>query len=386
MTYARTSRTGLSISAYSTGRERFRFTLLLVPLLLLFAGCVSDVVRLADDMRVKTRIGVLADTEIGKGANLSMLEKAFVFYRQQKVDAVVLTGAITQDGSSAQLGALNQIWAKVFEDSEAKLITDEGRHEVNGFAFATSAKRPMKTCDILTFYGNRKLALTDELCFYPREAKAICAGSVHGVNLPEGMKDDVLQASASRAAQGLLVSDYGDRTVIRRLDFTQQLPEDLDLAWKVKRERLAYAEDVADPWEIDAAASLKENLPVVPEFPEDVSIRALPGYTKKGEMICTVQWPSVLKRFCGARARWYEVGVAFADQPKQQIQRRTVLSPFFHLSEDRDRRGVTTVFKVSELPRPDGPHQAVVFQVTPIGTFGKRGRTVTSGAVPLRKW
>ena len=365
-----------------TNAARFPFSLLLAPLL--FAGCVSDVVQLADDMRVKVRIGVLADTEIGKGANLAMIEKALAFYRQQKVDAVVLTGAITQDGSSAQVETLNQVWAKVFEDSATRLITDEGRHEVKGFVFATSAKRPMKACEVLTFYGNRKLALTDELCFYPHDSKAICAGSMHGVNLPEGVEDKDFQTRASRAAQGLLVSDYGDRTVIRRLDFTQGLPVDDELAWKVKKEKLTYAEDVADPWEIEAAGLIGANLSAGPEFPKDASVRVLPGYTKKGEAICTVQWPSVLKRFCGARARWYEVGVAFADQPRQQIHRRTVLSPSFHLSEDRDLQGVSTVFKLSELPRPDGAHQAVVFQVTPIGAFGKPGRTVSSGTVPLR--
>ena len=182
-----------------------RWNLLIFSLLFLLAGCVSDVVQFADDMKVKTRIGVLADTEVGKGSNLSTLEKAFVFYRQQKVDAVVLTGAITQNGNSAQVEALNQVWEKVFKGSTAKLITDEGRHEVKGFAFATSAKRPMKACEILTFYGNRKLPLTDELCFYPRESKAICAGSMHGVNLPEGIKDEALRVKASKAAQGLLV-------------------------------------------------------------------------------------------------------------------------------------------------------------------------------------
>ena len=363
----------------SAARQSF---ILLAFSLLLFAGCVSDVMQMADDMRVKTRIGVLADTEIGKGANLTMLEKAFAFYRQQKVDAVVLTGTITQNGNSTQLETLNRIWAKIFGGSAVKLIMDEGRHDVNGFTFATSAKRPMKACEVLTFYGNRKLPLTDELCFCPRDSKVICAGSMHGVNLPEGIKDEALLAKASKTAQGLLVSDYGDRTVIRRLDFTQGLPLDLDLAWKVKKEKLAYAEDVADPWEIGATGLDEEGLSVVPEFPEDASIRVLPGHTKKGEAICTVQWPSVLKRFCGARARWYEVGVAFADQPKQQIRRRTVLSPSFHLSEDRDLQGVTTVFKVSELPRSDGSHQAILFQVTPIGAFGKPGRTVTSGAVP----
>ena len=363
----------------NAARQIFLF---LAPLL--FAGCVSDVVRFADDMKVKTRIGVLADTEVGKGSNLSTLEKAFVFYRQQKVDAVVLTGAITQNGNSAQFETLKQIWTKVFKDSAAKLITDEGRHEVNRFAFATSAKRPMKTCEVLTFYGNRKLPLTDELCLYPRESKAICAGSMHGVNLPEGIKDEALLAKASKTAQGLLMSDYGDRTVIRRLDFTQKLPLDEGLAWKVKKEKLAYAEDVADPWELGATGLVEEDLSVVPEFPADASVRVLPGHTRKGEAICTVQWPPVLKRFCGARARWYEVGVAFADLPKQQIRRRTVLSSSFHLSEDRDLQGLTTVFKVSELPRSDAAHQSILFQVTPIGAFGKLGKMVSSGAVPLQ--
>ena len=340
----------------------FPFSPLLFTSLLLFAGCVSDVMQIADDMRVRTRIGVLADTEIGKGANLSALERAFAFYRQQKVDAVVLTGAVTQNGNSAQIGTLNRMWEKVFKDSSAKLITDEGRHEVNGFAFATSAKRPLGTCEVLTFYGNRKLPLTDELCFYPREPKAICAGSMHGVALPSGIEDAGLKAAASKAAQGLLVSDYGDRAVIRRLDFTQKTPE-----------------DVADPW--DTSIPFADS---VPEFPSDVSIRVLPGFTKRGEAIYTVQWPAVLKMSTGARARWYEVGVAFADRPGQQIRRRTVLSPAFHLAESHDLRGVTCVFKAAELPRSDAAHQAIVFQVTPIGALGKQGRMVSSGAVPLR--
>ena len=100
----------------------FPFSPLLFTSLLLLAGCVSDVMQIADDMRVRTRIGVLADTEIGKGANLSAIEKAFAFYRQQKVDAVVLTGTVTQNGNSAQIGTLNRLWEKVFKGSSVKLI------------------------------------------------------------------------------------------------------------------------------------------------------------------------------------------------------------------------------------------------------------------------
>lgn len=341
----------------------FPFPLFLIAASALLSGCVSEMVQLADDMRVRARIGVLADTEIGQGANLSAVENAFAFYRQQKVDAVVLTGTVAQNGNSAQIGTLNRIWEKVFKGSSTKLIRDEGRHEVNGFAFATSVKRPVGTCEVLTFYGNRRLPLTDELCFWPRESKAICAGSMHGVDLPSGIEDAGLKAVASRAAQGLLVSDYGDHTVIRRLDFTQRLPE-----------------DVAEPW--DTSVAFEDS---APEFPSDVSIRVWPGFTRSGEAIYTVRWPAIVKQISGARARWYEVVVAFADQPKRQIVRRAVLSPAFHLAEFHDLCGVTCVFKAEELPRADAAHQQIVFQVTPTGALGKTGRTVSSVAVPLQK-
>lgn len=343
----------MSISALSP------FSFLLTPLLL--AGCVSKLAQLTDDECVRARIGVLADTEIGEGANISAIEKAFAFYRQQKVDAVVLTGTITQNGNSAQIETLNRIWEKVFEDPSVKLIVDEGCHEVKGFVFATSVKRPVGTCEVLTFYGNRKLPLTDELCFYPREPKAICAGSMHGVDLPQGIVDKRLKAVASKAAQGLLVSDYGDRTVIRRLDFTQNEPE-----------------DVADPWDTSVAP---ENS--APEFPSDASIRVWPGFIQRGEAVYTVQWPAVLTWTSGARAKWYEVGVAFADQPGQQIRRWAVLSSAFHLSEFRDLRAVTCIFKAAGFPRSNAMHQEIVFQVTPIGALGKPGRTVCSAPVPL---
>ena len=352
---------------------------------LVVCGCVSvdDLAQYADDIRVKTRIGVLGDVEVGDAAGTKSLEKALAFFSQQKVDAVAFVGAITKDGRAGQMAALNRVWKDVFEGSGVKLITDEGRHEVEGFVFETAARRPAKPAETLTFYGNRKLPLTDELCFAPWDGLSVCAGSMRGVDLPQGVQDEGLKKAASRAAQGLLVSCYDDRTVIRRLDFTQALPKDGDLAWRVKKDRLAYAEDVADPWVIEASGVVR-SADVAPEFWDDTVIRVLPGFDATGWKNCAVVWPTVLKRFAGARARWYEVGVVFADRPQHQFLRRTALSPGFHLSEDRDLDGATCVFMAEELPLADETHREIVFQVTPIGAFGKAGKTFSSDPLPLR--
>lgn len=351
---------------------------------LVICGCesVGDLVQLADDIRVRTRIGVLGDAEVGETAGTKSLETALTFFRQQKVDAVAFVGAITRGGRAEQMETLNEVWRKVFGNSEVQLITDVGRHEVEGFVFETAARRPPKPAETLTFYGNRKLPLTDELCFAPLDGLSVCAGSMRGVDLPQAVLDEKLKEAAAQAAQGLLVSDYGDRTVIRRLDFTQELPLDADLAWRVKADHLAYAEDVADPWVIEASGVVRP-AEIAPEFWDDTVIRVLPGFDEAGWATCAIQWPTVLKRFAGTRARWYEVGVAFADRPEYQFLRRTVLSPGFHLSEDRDMGGATCVFKASELPLADDAHRAIVFQVTPIGAFGKAGKTFSSEPLPL---
>ena len=54
--------------------------------------------QIADDMRVKTRIGVLADTEIGKGANLPMLEKALTFFSLYSRNEPFLMGQLSFAG------------------------------------------------------------------------------------------------------------------------------------------------------------------------------------------------------------------------------------------------------------------------------------------------
>lgn len=353
-------------------------------LLAVFAGgCLCEMSQMVDDARVVARIGVLADPEVGWITETAALETAFAFYRQSKVDAVVIAGAVTKNGYRDQFEVLGKIWSKVFKGTATRLIVEPGEYEVNGFAFAVAPDRPPRRCGRLTFYGGRKLALTDELCFFPRHTPAICAGSMSGIDLPSGFAGTDAAKRAAQARQGLLVSAYSDRAVIRRLDFTQKVPLDRDLAWKVRKENLAYAEDVSDPWEIaaDGTAPLP---PEVPEFWADTQLKLAIGCIG-AETAYTLKWPCVLARFTGARARWYEVEVAFADNPKVPFKRLNVLSDGFCLAEERDMAGAKCVFKASDMPSYSEAHPTVVFSVTPIGCFGKRGKTLSTSPVPLAR-
>ena len=348
----------------------------------LLCGCVSEIARRIDDWRVGTRIGVMAHVDIGPGGNPAAFEKALRYYRQNKVSAVVIVGPVLRTRADAKTKTLDDVWRETFGGEDVLLVTEDGPTSVGDISFAVSTARPHGACDVLTFYGDRKYALTDELCLYPRDAKAVCAGSMCGVDVPEGFGDKGLRTAAAQAAQGLLVSAYDGKTVIRRLDFTQRAPVDPSAAFDVRRFERIYAEEVAEPWE------LKPGVPValpgeVPEFWADTRILALPGF-RNNERVVTVKWPSVLQGQTGARARWYEVAVAFAHRPNEPFCRKSVMSNGFFLSEDRDRKGVQCIFGEAEFPSAEDGRRAIVFSVTPVGCFGKRGKAVFSEAVSLR--
>ncbi len=363
----------------------------------LAGGCVSDMAQLVDDARVTARIGVLANTEVGWITETRALETAFRFYRQNGVDAVVIAGKVTRNGYRDQREVLAKVWQRVFRDrSDVRLITEPGRYEANGFAFAVASNRPYGRCDVVTFHGEGKRALTDELCFYPRKNRAIAAGSMSGVTPPRGFegvetldangraRPGPLAAKASCAAQGLLVSAYGERVVVRRLDFTQAAPLDREKAAALRHDRLVYAEDVAEPWVVDAESG--EHTEPAPEFWDDTRVQVCRGQDKEGPFY-TVIWPAVQKRFTGARARSYEVEAQFdgadAAKPRPHLVRKSVLSDGFFLAEERDVGGVKCVVRFAELPSARGALSRVVFAVTPIGAYGKRGRPVRSEPVPL---
>ena len=330
------------------------------------SGCLSEMAELVDDARVTARIGVMAHTEVGWITETKVLEEALRFYRTCKVDAVVIAGGATKNGYRNQYEVLDTVWTRVFGGTDVRLVMTEGRHEVNGFHFAVSFARPLGTCDVLTFHGGEKRALTDELGYYPREANVIGAGSMHGVSVPAGFSDAKdLSRRLSDVAQGLLVSVYSGRVSVRRLDFGREA------------KRGAFrAEDVAVPWEVGEPLPREE----APQFWPDTRIAVACGRTTEGEAAYTVRWPNVLKRFTGARARHYEVEVADAAHPTMPFLRKSVLSNGFCFSEERDIGAVMCRIKVSELP-PGMEGRSLVFRVTPVGMFGKHGKTFSVQSV-----
>lgn len=353
-------------------------------------GCANDLVRLVDDARVKTRIGVMANTDVGWITETATLERALRFYRQSKVKAVVIAGTVTRNGYPDQFRVLDKVWNRVFAGTDVRLIREAGRYEVDGFAFGVSSNCPTERCEVLTFHGEGRRALTDELCYYPRERNAVCAGSMHGVEvqrgfeeweevLPDGRKKPgPLAIKALKAAQGLLVSVYSDAVRIRRLDFTFRESADRQKAREEQLDGLVHAEDVAEPWEVGVPPDKEQT----PQFWADTRIQLRRGQDRGGSMF-TVRWPSVQKRFTGVRARLYEVSAAFAEDPQHPFLTKSVLTDGFFLAEERDVSGGRCVFRASDLPTAATGRQAVVFSVTPVGAFGRRGKTFFSEPVPL---
>ena len=364
--------------------------LVVLALLLGVAGCADGLSGLKGLAGARTRIGVMANTDVGWITETRPLERALRFYRQNDVRAVVITGSVTKNGYKDQFDVLDKVWQKVFGGTDVRLILKDGRYDVDGFAFAVSAARPHGACDVLTFYGEGRKALTDEFCYYPRDARAVFAGSMHGVEvarhfegwgqaLPDGkVRPGPLAIRALSASQGLLVSVFSDSVQIRRLDFSYGEPEDRQLARELKRDGLAYAADVADPWIVDEPANMNQ----VPQFWGDTRIQLRRGQDREGR-ICTVIWPSVQKRFTGVRARQYEVSLVYPGQLQRPQLTKSVLTDGFFLPEERDANGGRCVFRESELPRGDATHREAVFAVTPLGPFGKRGKTFFSDPLPL---
>ena len=343
------------------------------------AGCrLKDVKKLMD--RPLARLGVMAHTEVAWKTSTSYLEKAFRFYRQEGVDAVVIAGGATKDGYKNQFEVLAALWVKVFgPTTTTRLILEEGRQEVEGFPFVVSFAPPVGKSDVLTFHGGAKQALTDDLRFYDPAYRAVYAGSMGGTIVPAGYVCNGRLSDGKMSLgciQGLLVSVYPDTLSLRRLDFTQVPPKDAD----VEKNEI-YAEDVAPELTIDRHAPTRREASKAPEFWADTVLQVLPGYLGASR-IYTVRWPNVQRRFTGARAFCYEVSAhllkAGETKPSPPFRRQNVLSNCYWLSERCDAEQVTCVFPQESFQVAADLGASVVVSVVPVGSFGDRGKPVYS--------
>lgn len=336
-------------------------------LVLILAGCASEfaaISKLVDDAKLKTRIGVLANSEVTWYTETGTLRKVFLYLRQQQVDAVVIAGGVTKSGYKDQYAVLKRAWENVFGvNAPTRFIYEPGEYEVNGFKFAVVEERPYSKCAIPTFYGEGKKPLTDEMGFFPEDRQAIYAGSISGTDMP-GYE---LSAKKTSSCQCLIVNVYSDETVIRRMDLTFPRPLVKDPAG---RKGHLHGEEVARPWMIpvqDAKASDLE-----PKFPDGAELSVIDGYEGIDE-IYTFRWPVLVSAFSPIRAYSYELSIAFADKPKRPFFRKTYLTPNYFAAEAREPNVMEVKLKRAELPEGK-----LLVSVTPISPYGTRGTAINS--------
>ena len=183
------------------------------------------------------------------------------------------------------------------------------------------------------------------------------AGSLSGV-VPKSGFEPVKGAAA--ASQGLLVVAHAAELTVSRIDFGDD-------------------ELVASDWIIPlaakgAAGNIDER---APEFWADTSLRVVPGEVLGKGLSYKVEWPPVLAKHTGVRAHSYEVDVLLptADGEREAVVKRIyVLSPNFCRAESRDTVPISCRFQADGLP----PGAVPRFRVTPISSFGVRGRSISN--------
>lgn len=323
-----------------------------LSLCLLIAGCFSpvEIAQFVDEARLDAKIGILANLDLTfPTPKSSGLERALNYFKSEKVDAVVFIGNAPTD--------LDSLWNKRFSEKTRKIIVDSPQIlEFNAWkAHFSPRKMPFKRDKMLAFYGERRLALTDELCVLPHSSLSICAGSMSGVEIPSYYSP---VAAAAKAAQGLLVRVYSGTVEIRRMDFTgvpsqkrrkgappPALAEEVAPAWRYKR--------IAD----DSYECLIEDAAEAPQFWDDTEIIALRSVGRNNETYYTLKFPPVQSRHTGERAYAYDVKCFDGEI-------RHLLSPAFFRAETQEKTAVTAKF--------DDPP----ISVTPVSSLGKRGREV----------
>jgi len=325
-------------------------------------GCEIDgVARLVDDAMVITRLGVLANVDrIRSVADQKLIEKALRHFRLQNAEAVILAERLTRRD------VFDEAWHRVFGySSKVRLICEEGSAKISGFPFAVAFQKPTRKGASLTFHGDGRMPLTDDLAFIDPTYRSVYAGSMSGFTIPEGFVlggKPAAERTEVPCAQGLFVSVYADMLEIRRLDFTQSV-----------------AEDVAPPIVLSRTGSWKRAETKAPEFWPNTVLQVIPGY-EKDVRVTTVKWPNIQRRFTGVRAFCYEVTVSLLQKgtPARPFRHRNILSGKCHLAESRDDMLVTCKFRDEDFASAREGDASVVISVTPVGSCGDRGKPLRS--------
>ncbi len=348
-------------------------------LAMLLGGCgslVSGVHAGMRTLRTHAKVGVLANPEIEWAASTEPLRRALQTFAAEQVDAIIFLGRLTRTDHPRQRAVFEQVWAEVFRGQTPPtryLVTDAPRLiTVKGIPFGASPRRHYGTWDgdqspVLAFHGGMRAALTDDICFLSPATRVMCAGSMHGIFIPDLY---INPPSVANTAQGLLVTVLSDDIEVKRLDFSQK----------------GAATEVAPPWVLprtgtpSAAAT-----PLPPRFAPGAVLEVIPGYRAPAgsrlatERIVTCRWPTALSRFGGSRAAYYELVVADAASG-QVLLRQRFLSPNFYLSEAQDWARISTVIPYKDFAH--APAGRVTLSVTAYTATDKPGAVLHASPLP----
>ena len=115
----------------------------------MFAGA-GDAARL--------RIGVLSDLHINAEPNAcEPWEQALKFFRDRKVDAVIVAGDIACGGQLAELKKAGNVWRKVFpgnkrpDGGHVEKVFVTGNHDVNGWKYKQNEGNPNAASNAVGF-------------------------------------------------------------------------------------------------------------------------------------------------------------------------------------------------------------------------------------------
>ena len=96
---------------------------------------------------VRLRFGALSDIHITRGkGSCDIFEKALMYFRDQKVDAVLIAGDMADSGLDSQLSRVGETWRRVFpgdslpDGAHVEKIFVTGNHDIDGWRYGPARK------------------------------------------------------------------------------------------------------------------------------------------------------------------------------------------------------------------------------------------------------
>ena len=241
----------------------------------------------------------------------------------------------------------------------------------------------------VAFSGHSHTPLTDERTLWRGDFTSVGTASLKYL-IPFGGRensrifgtDDVMTQQMPYLGcrdghHGMLMDVYGDRIVLERRDFENDLPVGPD--WVVP---------------LPAAAATFEERAAKSSAPEfapgaKVETRRVSGKNRKGRKVdqIAVEFPTVRGLDGGARAFDYEVKVLAREVDRVKVwATKRVYSPHFYWAKEKDDAKTVCLFAASELPPGNGglaPERGTTyrFAVSAADSFGNQGRAICSGEI-----